>query len=103
MKKEGEITKEKEKILYSKNLINPKRDWTILVVIFLVSIALSISFDIFMYKNIVSGEMFVTVNRDELSLENLKIDDLKKVLANFDTKKSATLNYKLEHSVDPAI
>ncbi len=102
MKKEGEIL-EKKKVIYSKNLINPKRDWAVLVIFFSIAVIFSILFEAYLYREIVKGDMFVTVNRDELNLENLKIDDLKKVLAIFEAKKSAKDNYKVERSVDPSL
>jgi hypothetical protein len=51
----------------------------------------------------VSGDMFVVINKNELKLETLRLDDLKKVLADFEAKKSTIEGLKIERSVDPSI
>ncbi len=88
---------------YSKNLINPKRDWIIILVLMFALTITFVVFDLYAYKNIVSGEMFVSVNKSELKLETLRIDDLKNVLFDFEAKKSAVSIIKIEHSVDPSL
>ncbi len=89
--------------LYSKNLINPKRDWIIICLLIATFAILFVIFDLYAYKNIVNGDMFVSVNKSDLKLETLRIDDLKKVLADFEAKKSMSQSVKIEHSVDPSL
>ncbi|MFH1454794.1 MAG: hypothetical protein ABIF22_00485 [bacterium] len=87
----------------SGGIVNPKRDWNILIILFLVFIVSSMGFDYYMYQQIVSGDMYVSVARTEIVIENLKSDDLKKILDNFETKKSKITTLKLENLVDPSL
>ena len=87
----------------SKKRINPERDWKILTFFFIVLIILSIGFDAYIYEKIVSGDMYVNVQKNELMIENLKKDDLKKILDNFEAKKANFPNLKLQKLVDPSL
>jgi hypothetical protein len=89
--------------LFSKKIVNPKRDWHIILFIFAILIIASVGFDFYMYQKIVSGDMYVSVNKEELTIENLKANDLKKILDNFEVKKSAATTLKLENLVDPSL
>jgi hypothetical protein len=84
-------------------IVNPKRDWSILIILFIILIISSIGFDIYIYKQIVNGDMYVTVKRDELVVESLKSNDLKRILNNFESKKANVVNLKIENLVDPSI
>ena len=90
-------------IFLPRGIVNPKRDWNILIILFIVLITSSVGFDFYMYQHIVSGDMYVSVTKTELVIENLKSDDLKKILENFETKKSKITTLKLENLVDPSI
>ena len=92
-----------ESSFFSKNIVNPKRDWNILIILFGIFIIASIGFDFNMYQQIVGGDMYISLKREELIIENLKSSDLKKILDNFETKKSMILTLKLENLVDPSI
>ena len=91
------------KSFFSKNMINPKRDWSILIILFIFLIIASIGFDFYMYQKIVGGDMYVSVNKDELIVENLKSNDLKKIIDTFDVEKNNITKLKLENLVDPSI
>jgi hypothetical protein len=56
-----------------------------------------------MYQHIVSGDMYISVNKEDLVVENLNSNDLQKILDNFENKKSNIMNLKLENLVDPSI
>jgi len=90
-------------IRLSGKIFNPKRDWSILIILFTMFVVASLGFDFYMYQQIVSGDMYVSIKRDELVIENLKSDDLQKILNNFETKKSNMMNFKLGNLVDPSI
>ena len=97
-----DVRKPKEKFLSGK-IVNPKRDWIILVILFVVLILSSIGFDADMYLKIVSGDMYVSVTRADLVIENLKTDALQKIVNNFAEKKTNMINLKLVNLVDPSI
>ena len=84
-------------------VINPKRDWAILIILFFVFIITSVSFDYYMYRKIISGDMYVSVKREDLVIENLKSSNLKKVLDNFELKTSKISGLKIEKLTDPSI
>ncbi len=88
---------------WSEKIVNPKRNWKILIILFAVFIVASLGFDFYMYKKIASGDMYIDVTREELTIENLKSDDLKKILDNFETKKATITTIKLENMIDPSI
>lgn len=93
----------REKSFFLENIVSPKRDWSILLIIFSVLIIISIGFDFYMYQKIVSGDMYVSVKKDELMVETLKSNDLKNITDNFEFKKSNITKLKLENLVDPSI
>ncbi len=90
-------------IFLSKNIVNPRRDWIILISIFIALIILSLGFDFYMYQKIISGGMYISVNKEELVVENLKHNELKNILDNFESKKTKTAELKLDNLVDPSI
>ena len=92
-----------EKIFSSEKIVNPSRNWNILMILFSVIILASIFFDYFMYRQIVNGDMYVSVNRQDLVIENLKTKDLQRIVDNFDAKKAKITGLKLENQVDPSI
>ena len=87
----------------SEKIVNPKRDWKILIILFIILITASIGFDFYMYKQIVNGDMYISVTRTDLSIENLKSDDLQNILNNFENKKANMTALKLKNLVDPSI
>ena len=87
----------------SEKIVNPKRDWIILIILFFVFILAAVRFDFYLYQQIVSGDMYVSVSRDDLVIENLKSNDLQKILDTFEAKKSKIMTLKLENLVDPSI
>ncbi len=91
------------KFFNSNKIINPKRDWIILIALFLIMIISVLSFDLITYERIANGDMYVSVSKDELNLENLKTDALKKLIENFESKSAKISSLKIEPSIDPSI
>lgn len=87
----------------SDKFVNPKRDWMILLILLSIFIVSSMGFDYYMYEKIVSGDMYISVKREDLTIESLKSGDLKKVLDIFEMKKINITKLKLENLVDPSI
>jgi predicted Holliday junction resolvase-like endonuclease len=87
----------------SNKIVNPKRDWIILLILFLIMIISVIVFDIIIYEKISSGDMYVSVNREELTPENLKTADLTRLIDNFEAKRQKMLNLKIQPLIDPSI
>jgi hypothetical protein len=83
--------------------INPGRDWVILSVIFCVLLISAIVFNLYFYLNISNGDMYISVNKEDLMLKSLKIDSLKKVVDNFESKKEIISKLKVEYIIDPSI
>ena len=90
-------------IFLSDKIVNPRRDWKILVTLCAVLIMTSIGFDYCMYKWITNEDMYVSINTQDLVIEHLKSDDLKKILTNFEIKKTNVTTLKLKNSVDPSL
>jgi len=90
-------------ISFSEKIVNPKRDWNILMMIFVILVLSSVGFDFYMYKQIASGDMYISVKTEDLSIQKLKSNDLKNILDNFENKKARIMNSKLEISVDPSL
>ena len=92
-----------ESIKLSGKIVNPKRDWMILMILSAILIISSIGFDEYMRRQIESGDMYVSVNKSDLVIENLQTTALQNILTNFENKKTNMMNLKLENLVDPSI
>ncbi|MFA5934382.1 MAG: hypothetical protein WC827_00630 [Candidatus Paceibacterota bacterium] len=87
----------------SKKFISPCRDWFILIILLILMIISSIIFDIITYQKIVKGEMYVTVEKEELTLVNLDADKLKLIIDNFEQKKESVSKMKIDILADPSM
>ena len=87
----------------SKKIVNPCRDWVVLVVLLLIMIVSSITFDFITYQKIVRGEMYISVKKEELTLVNLEKDKINIILDNFQQKKDYISKIKIESIIDPSI
>lgn len=92
-----------KQIALSREIVNPKRDWRILLILLLVFIIFAAWFDFYVYQQIVSGDMYVSVKRDELVTEQLKVNDLKNIFNHYKNEKDNVLNIKMVNLVDPSI
>ncbi len=91
------------KLLSSRKIINPKREWMLLLAFFLILIISFVSFDFITYKKISSGEMYISINRLDLNIEVLKTDALKKLIDNFESRKAKITSLKVENLIDPSL
>ena len=91
------------KFYLSNKIVGSKRDWIILMCVFLALIISVVVFDFVIYTKISSGEMYVSINRSELNLENLKTAELKKLIENFEAKTQKVTSLKIEPVIDPSI
>jgi len=87
----------------TEKIISPKRDWYALIILLIIFIISSLGFDLYMYQQISDGDMYTSVSRKELVIENLKSSELKKILDNFQIKESKITILKMENIVDPSI
>jgi hypothetical protein len=87
----------------SKNIINPCRDWIILLALLLIMIVSSIAFNFITYQKIVKGEMYISVKKEELTLVNLEKDKINMILDSFQQKKDYISKIKIESLIDPSI
>lgn len=101
--KKGLKNKYTEGLSLSDKIVKPKREWFILMTIFLSSILFAIGFNVYMYLNITSGEMYVSVNKEELIIEDLKEKALDEIVNKIDYKKNNFSNLKIEKLLDPSI
>ncbi len=92
----------KEFLSFGKTL-NPKRDWKILLTFFLILLVASVYFDYYMYNNVASGDMYVRINKQELTVEKLKSVELSKIVDTFETKKEILKIVKVENLIDPSL
>jgi cell division protein FtsI/penicillin-binding protein 2 len=90
-------------IKLSGKIVNPKRDWTIILILSVIFIVTAIGFDAYMYLQIISGDMYVSVQRNELIIENLKTSALQDILNTFESKKANLSTLKTDSLVDPSI
>ncbi len=89
--------------LSSRKIINPKREWILLLAFFTILAVSSVVFDFVMYQKISSGEMYISIDRSELNIEVLKTDELKKLINDFEARKVMVASLKTENLVDPSI
>ena len=85
--------------------INPRRDWSVILVSFIVVFIVIVAFGANMYWRINSGSFFITSGAAEISLETIDRSELKKVIERYETKIrlfQETKNKKPE-IVDPSI
>ncbi len=90
-------------VYLSGKIVNPKRDWRILIVFFALLVLISIGFDFYVYQKIVSGDMYISVKKEELVIEDLKSDGLQKIVDDLENRKYKISTLKIENLVDPSI
>ena len=91
------------RLLSSRKIINPKREWTILLIFFSLMLLAFLLFDEITYQKISSGEMYISVNKSELNIEVLKVDELKKLINDFELKKEKIAALRIMNLIDPSI
>jgi hypothetical protein len=92
-----------EGLSLSDKIVKPKREWFILLTVFVLSFVCVVVFNVYMYINITNGDMYVSVNKEELVIENLKVSSLDKVIKNIELKNLNFTNLRVEKLTDPSI
>lgn len=87
----------------SKKIINPYRDWMILLVVFFIMICFFVLFDILTYHKIIKGEMYVSVLKEELTFIKLEKEKLQAIVDLFKEKEDFISNIKIKKLIDPSI
>ncbi len=91
------------KLLSSRRIINPRREWTALIVFLFVLVIGALAFDGFMYEKIASGEMYVSVERSELNLEPLHVAKIEQVLSDYQSRAQKISSIQTKNFIDPSI
>lgn len=92
-----------DQIFSSKKIINPKRDWTIIITLAILFMLFDLVFDFLMYREITSGEMYVTVPASEINVESLNTDEIKNLINDYESRKTEIQTMKPENLVDPSL
>ena len=87
----------------SKKIINPFRDWLILIALFTVMIIYFVVFDSLTYNKIIKGEMYISVEKEELTFVKLNREELKSIIDKFEGKKDYVSKMKIELLSDPSM
>ena len=83
--------------------IKPRRDWKVLVVLLIVMFLGIMSFDAFLYYKNVGGEMYVSIDKNDIYLQKIKSANLNLVIQNFENKKTAFATLKRSLLIDPSL
>jgi hypothetical protein len=83
--------------------INPNRDWSIIIVIFIVSVIFFCIINFFIYKNTNSKELFIDISKDNIVIKKVKDNDLENVIGVFEKRKLESSSIKTLKVVDPSI
>jgi len=92
-----------DRFFRSDNIVRPERDWMILLTLFFTMIVSALAYDAFLYQNIASGEMYVSVTKDELQLQSINSNVLQKVVDDFESRKTEIGVLKMQKLIDPSI
>ncbi len=92
-----------ERFFASDKIVNPKRDWMILLALFFVMLISAALYDASLYKNIASGDMYVSVPKSELELETIGGAALQNVVNDFESRKANTAELKMQKLIDPSL
>lgn len=92
-----------DRFFRSNKIINPKRDWIILLILFFVMIAGALSYDAIIYKNIANGEMYVSVPENELQLQSIDSVTLQNVVNDFESRQATISGMKIKKLIDPSL
>lgn len=92
-----------DKFFSSAAIVNPKRDWKILLALLFIMIAGSVAFDAFLYRDITSGEMYVSVAPSDLHIQDIDTATLEKAVNDFESKQGSIAGLKLQKLIDPSL
>lgn len=93
-----------KKLFYKKSLIvNPFRDWKIIMIISVVIFLVLLSLDLYLYMRSAGGSMFVSGSKIEETLGRLDKINLNKVIDYFKAKEDTKLEMKKTSIIDPSL
>lgn len=87
----------------SNEIVHPRKDWIILLVVFFVMLASAAIYDLSIHQDIASGEMYVSVNKSDLKLQSIDAKALENVVVSFESKKSRMATLKIQKLIDPSL
>ena len=97
------INKFSDNFFKSDNIVCPKRDWIILLVLFLIMVFGVAIYDISLYHDIANGDMYVNVTKQELQLQNIDSNMLQKVVNDFESIKAEIAGIKQQKLIDTSL
>lgn len=85
--------------------INPSRDWKIILVLTIITVVAVAGFSSYLYWRISGGGFFATPIKNDLPIETIDRNELKKVIQYYKSKESQFKILKSEKpvSVDPSL
>lgn len=92
-----------DKFFGSNAIVRPKRDWAILLIFFFLLLLGAMAYDGFLYRDIASGEMYVSVNPNEIQSESIDATTLNSVVADFESRQAEIATMKIQKLVDPSL
>lgn len=87
----------------SQTIINPKRDWVVILSVSFLILVMFLIFDYILFNKVNSGSMFIDVNSREINIERLSVDKLNQVIKDFDNKAFRLTQIKKGIIVDPSL
>ena len=90
---------------YKREEINPRRDWTIFIIIFVILSIAVIAFNAYIYMKINKGGFFITSSKDEILIESINRSDLENVINFYEIKEKKFQENKSKKpdTVDPSL
>lgn len=85
--------------------INPRRDWHMVLVVFVLVVFVIIAFGSYLYGKINSGSFFTTSRGSELPVETIDRSELKKIIGFYAAKNQSfqEAKTKKQEVVDPSL
>ncbi len=92
-----------DNIHISPSYINPSRDWVLLLSISLLIMIGFVIFDYSIYKKIIKGQMYISIEEKELTLEKLDKQKINNLILEFNERIEYISNIKIQRNIDPSI
>lgn len=85
--------------------INPRRDWNMILAVFVLVVFAIIAFGLYLYGKINSGSFFTTSRGNELPVETIDRSELKRVIKYYEAKSQSfqELKDKKPEIIDPSV
>lgn len=91
--------------VYESEEINPRRDWKVAIVIFVLISFAAVIFDTYVYWRINKGGFFVSSNKETVPIESIDRSELAKVIKFYEAKEKLfeEVKNKKPDIIDPSI